>query len=55
MLLDPEKDFPPPIELCGQSRIRMKRGLNRPAEFHEILQDDLDILIVRSEDSFIGI
>lgn len=54
MLLNAEKHFPSPVELRGNPRIRMKRGVEGAAEFGQILEDRGGIGVVWSEGPFIG-
>jgi len=53
MLLNAEKHFSSPVELCGDAWIRMKRGFEGAAEFGEILDDGHRVGVVRGEGQLI--
>lgn len=55
MLLNAEKHFPSSIELCRDSGIRMKRGLQGAAELGQVFEDGRRIGVVGGEGPFIGL
>lgn len=54
MLLNAEKHFSSPIELCGNPWVRMKRGFERPAELGQVFDDRDVIRVIRRERPLIG-
>ena len=54
MLHDPKIDFPPPIQLRGDTGVRVKGGLLGPAKLRQVLQDRLIVGVVRIERAEIG-